>query len=123
VFEPDQFAGRQTALYLYDERGHLLSPRGTRLADFSEQNLPATGSIPLSLLGKRLVPPPPHAGVVPLSGVLVYSYPIAELRSARTMVLFVHEFGSGLEDERSVGVFRLAPGKSEMRAVYQGAVI
>jgi hypothetical protein len=122
VFEPDQFEGRQTALYLYTSAGHRLSPKGPRFADHSEQNLPATGAIPLSLLGKRFLRPPPDEDV-PFTGPLVFSYPVSELRSAHSMLLFVHEFGTGIKDERSVGVFPLAIGHSERLAVYKAPVI
>ena len=43
VFEPDQFSGRQTALYLYDVGGDRLPPAGPDLADYSAQNLPGGG--------------------------------------------------------------------------------
>ena len=73
VFEPDQFAGRQTALYLYDVGGDRLPPAGSGLDDYSAQNLPATGVVPLALAGTRL--PPPHGVTLPLAGALVFSYP------------------------------------------------
>jgi protein kinase-like protein len=121
VFEPDQFAHRQTALYLYTRAGRRLPPDGPRFANYSEQNLPATGLIPLSLLGKRFQPP--RSGDVPFTGALVFSYPVADLRSARTMLLFVHEFGRGLGDESSVGVFRLPIRPGQIRPEYKAAII
>jgi Protein kinase domain len=116
VFEPDQFAGRQTALYLYDVGGDRLPPGGPDLADYSAQNLPAAGMVPLSLAGTRL--PAPHSVVLPLGGALVFSYPVAELRAAHTMVLLVREFGAA--DQSSVGVIRLAAGKARARGSYEG---
>jgi hypothetical protein len=116
VFEPDQFAGRQTALYLYDVGGDRLPPGGPDLADYSAQNLPAAGMVPLALAGTRL--PAPHSVVLPLGGALVFSYPVAELRAAHTMVLLVREFGAA--DQSSVGVIRLAAGKARARGSYEG---
>jgi predicted Ser/Thr protein kinase len=118
TFEPDQFAGRQTALYLYGADGERLAPRGPHFADYSEQNLPATGLIPLSLIGERL--PAPRPAPLPLGGALVFSYPVAELRRARTMLLFVSEFGKGNGEGGSLGVFRLPADMSRMRKVYEG---
>jgi hypothetical protein len=118
TFEPDQFAGRQTALYLYGADGERLAPRGPHFADYSEQNLPATGLLPLSLIGERL--PAPRPTPLPLGGALVFSYPLAELRRARTMLLFVAEFGKGEDEGSSVGVFRLPVAKSRTREVYEG---
>ncbi len=116
VFEPDQFAGRQTALYLYDVGGDRLPPAGPDLTDYSAQNLPAAGLAPLSLAGTRL--PAPHTIDLPLSGPLVFSYPVAELRQAHTMVLLVREFGTA--DQSSVGVIRLTAAKARVRDSYEG---
>jgi hypothetical protein len=122
VFEPDQFAGRQTALFLYGAGGGRLSPKGPHFADYSEQNLPATGLIPLALLGMRLPPPRPTA--VPFDGALVFSYPTAELRKARTMLLFVNEFGGGDPDGKGpVAVLRIAVDKAPLRKAYEGVGI
>jgi serine/threonine protein kinase len=119
VFEPDQFAGRQTALFLYGAGGERLASKGPHFADYSEQNLPATGLVPLALIGTRLPPPRPTA--VPFDGALVFSYPTAELRKARTMLLFVNEFGGAAEGAKgSVGVLRIAVGKTQMRKAYEG---
>ena len=118
VFEPDQFSGRQAALYLYGAGGERLSPRGPGLADYSAQNLPATALVPLALAGTRL--PPPRPAPIPLGGELVFSYPSAELRQARTMLLFVGELGGGGEARGSAAVVRLPVGKGLMRASYEG---
>jgi hypothetical protein len=120
AFEPDQERHRQTALYLYDSSGDELPPQGPRFANYSAQTLPATGLIPLSLVGKRVEPV--RILNVPLPGVLVFSYPAAELRSAHSLLLFVHEFGSGIGDERSVGVIRVTTGEIADRRVYRAAV-
>jgi hypothetical protein len=117
VFEPDQFARRQTALYLYDAGGDRLKPAGPGLADYSAQNLPAAGMVPLALAGTPL--PAPHSVDLPLGGALVFSYPVAELRAAHTMLLLVGELG-GDEARGSVGVIRLAAGKARARASYEG---
>jgi Protein kinase domain len=119
VFEPDQFSGRQTALYVYDAGGDRLSPAGPDATDYSAQNLPATGMVPFSLAELRL--PPRRSADVPLSGVLVFSYPVAELRRARTMLLFVRELGAGEEGEGSVGVLRIKAAKTRVRNSYEGA--
>jgi hypothetical protein len=123
VFEPDEGPGRQTALYLYTGAGKRLSTKGPRFADYSEQNLPATAVMPLALVGKRFQPPEPQFDEVPFEGTLAFSYPVADLRAAHSMLLFVHEFGQGLGDERSVGVFRLSLGQSRVRAIYKAAII
>jgi hypothetical protein len=119
VFEPDQFAGRQTALFLYGAGGERLTSKGPHFADYSEQNLPAAGLVPLALLGERL--PPPRPAAIPFDGALVFSYPAAELRKARTMLLFINEFG-GLTrgDKGSLGILRIAVDKTDMRKAYEG---
>jgi predicted Ser/Thr protein kinase len=117
VFEPDQFSGRQTALYLYDVGGDRLPPARSALDDYSAQNLPAAGMVPLALAGTRL--PPPHHVALPLAGALVFSYPVAELRAAHTMLLLVREFGEA--DRESVGVVRLDAAKARViRGSYEG---
>jgi predicted Ser/Thr protein kinase len=121
VFEPDQFAGRQVALYIYDDQGNRLAPHGPDFADYTEQNLPATALVPLSLAGMRL--PPPRAIDVPLSGALVFSYPLAELRKAETMVLLVRELGDAKRKEESIGVVRLPAAKAKVEGTYEGAGI
>jgi hypothetical protein len=121
LFEPDQFAHRQTALYLYGGQAKPLSIKGPRFADYSEQNLPADGMIPLSLLGKRLLVQ--GSDEPPFTGQLVFSYPVKELRAASSMLLFVHEFGSGLADQRSVAAIKLPVAKSQFRPVYKAAII
>jgi hypothetical protein len=119
VFEPDQFAGRQTALYIYGAGGERLAPRGPHYADYSEQNLPATGLIPLALLGMRL--PPPRPSALPYTGALVFSYPTAELRKAHKMLLFVNEFGGATEGGKgSLGVLRIAVDQAHLRKAYEG---
>jgi hypothetical protein len=121
VFEPIQFAGRQTALYLYTSAGDRVSPNGPRFTDYSEQNLPAIGLIPFSLLDRRL--PPSEPGDVPCASALAFSYPVSDLQPAPSMLLFVHEFGRGLGDEHSIGVFRLTISHSQVRAVYKAPEI
>jgi hypothetical protein len=118
VFEPDGFAGRQAALYLYGDGGERLSPKGPDFADYSAQNVPATALVPLALAGTRL--PPPHPAPIALGGELVFSYPDAELREARSMLLFVGELGGGGEAHGAVAVVRLASGQRSRRASYEG---
>ena len=119
VFEPDQFAGRQTALYLYDADGHRLPSSGPQLADYSAQNLPATAMVPLALTGTRL--PPPRPVTIPLAGELVFSYPVTELRAARTLLLFFGELGGHADTGGPVGVIRLPAAGIKVRGSYEGA--
>jgi len=121
LFEPNQLAGRQTGLDLYTSSGERVSLHGPNFADYSEQNLPATGLLPLSPLDQRFLPPE-HGGLKS-AGTLVFSYPISDLRSAHSMLLFVGEFGHGLADESSLGVFRLPVADSQFRPVYKAAGI
>jgi hypothetical protein len=121
VFEPDQFAGRQTALYIYDNQGNRLAPHGPDFADYTEQNLPATALVPLSLTGMRL--PPPRSIALPLSGALVFSYPIAELRKAETMVLLVRELGGEEAKDGAIAVLRIDASKAPVQGSYEGAGI
>lgn len=121
VFEPNQFAGRQTSLDLYAGGGEHIPLHGPHFADYAEQNLPATGLLPLSPIGERFLPP--RRGGLKLAAVLAFSYPTSDLRSAHTMMLSVGEFGQGLADESSLGVFRLPVTEGEFRPVYKAAGI
>ena len=121
VFEPNQLAGRQTSLDLFTAAGDPLSLHSPHLADYAEQNLPATGLLPLSPIGKQFSPPQ-HGGLS-LAGALAFAYPISDLRQARTMVLFVGEFGQGLADQSSIGVFRLPIDQGQFRTVYKAREI
>ncbi|MBS1884694.1 MAG: serine/threonine protein kinase, partial [Actinobacteria bacterium] len=117
VFEPDELEGRQTALFLYGAGGDRVAPRGPHFVDYSAQNLPAAGLIPLSLADRRFEPAEP--GTFQFAGALAFSYPVADLDSAHSLLLYVHEFGQNLDDEGSVGVFRAAIVQSPRRAVYK----
>jgi hypothetical protein len=121
VFEPPRIPGRQTELFLYTGAGDRESPHGPGLAEYSAQNVPASGLIPLSPIGERIEAPRPVG--LPLGGALVFSYPLADLRAAQFMLLFVHEFGQGPGAGRSVGVFRLPVDHHATRAVYEAAGI
>jgi hypothetical protein len=121
VFEPGEFSARQAELFLYTAAGERLRARGPSFAEYSAQNLPAAGLVPLSLVGEEFERPEPVG--LPSAGVLVFSYPVADLRSAHSMLLFVHEFGQSPAAARSVGVFRLALDHSVMRTVYKAAGI
>ena len=104
VFEPDQFSGRAAALYLYDAGGERLSPEGPDLVDYSAQDLPATALVPLALAGTRL--PPPHPAPIPLGGELVFSYPSAELRRARTREVVGGSSSSAVVPRKAISATR-----------------
>lgn len=116
VFEPNQLEGRQTALDLFTKAGKHVPIHGPHFADYAEQNMPATLALPLTLIDDRF-PPVQHG--FKLAGALVFSYPISDLRSAHSMVLFVGEFGKGLADESSLGVIRLPIERGQFRPVYK----
>ena len=102
-FEPDNLtiAGRETALWLFDENEKIVSYRGRDGDDYSTQYNTVVGSLQTPLSGVTLFP---H---IPYSGQLVFHYPVATLDADHRAVLEVHELGRGFRYARSLGGVRL----------------
>jgi hypothetical protein len=102
-FEPDNLtlAGRETALWLFDQNEKIVSYRGREGDDYSTQYDTVVGSLQSPLSGVNLFP---H---IPYSGQLVFHYPVTTLDADRRAVLEVHELGRGFRYARSLGGVRL----------------
>ncbi len=102
-FEPNNLTvgGRETALWLFDKQGKIVSYHGPDGDDYSTQYDPVVGSLQTPLSGVDLLPG------VPYSGQLVFHYPARTLDADRRAVLEVHELGHGFRDAKSLGGVRL----------------
>jgi tRNA A-37 threonylcarbamoyl transferase component Bud32 len=106
TFEPDNLtvAGRETALWFFDDQDKIVAFRSHAGDDYSTQYDTVAGTLQHPLLDVELLP---H---VPYSGQLVFHYPAKTLDAYHRAVLEVHELGHGFRDAKSLGGVRLEVG-------------
>jgi hypothetical protein len=102
-FEPANLTvrGRNTALWIFDRNGDVVSQHGSDGEDYSVQYNSVVGTLRTPLSNAELYPG------VPYSGQLVFSYPTVTLKADHRALLQVNELGRGFGYNGSVGGVRL----------------